>query len=182
MPETCERPRRLHPLTRLETHWGHFSPGLHNIAWQGDGYLVDPIALCGAFMNVAFEWRWASRHPDSLYFTVCGKWPWCDFKGHKDVIMPPLSPPQASLLLSHKEGVSSDLLFSLYVTHGMAWFKFLFLLWLVALSERDRNWIKSLLVMPFILLSKNLVKNTGHLKDVVYRAFDWEFAFKNVGF
>lgn len=67
MPETCERPRRLHPLTRLETHWGHFSPGLHNIAWQGDGYLVDPIALCGAFMNVAFEWRWASRHPDSLY-------------------------------------------------------------------------------------------------------------------
>lgn len=75
-------------------------------------------------MNVAFEWREASRHVDSLYLLYLGNRPDATSNSHNDVIMvPPPSSPSLSLflsflsenllLMSHKEGVSSDLLFTL---------------------------------------------------------------------
>lgn len=86
---------------------------------------MDPIALCEggrASMNVAFEWREASRHADSLYLLYLGNRPDATSNSHNDVIMVP-PPPQDSLslsilsenllLMSHKEGVSSKLLFTL---------------------------------------------------------------------
>lgn len=85
---------------------------------------MDPIALCeggSASMNVAFEWREASRHADSLYLLYLGNRPDATSNSHNDVIMvpPPFFPKPLSLLsenlllMSHKEGVSSDLLFTL---------------------------------------------------------------------
>lgn len=88
---------------------------------------MDPIALCeggSASMNVAFEWREASRHVDSLYLLYVGNRPDVTSNSHNDVIMPPHHHPSLKtfflsllsenlLLMSHKEGVSSDLLFIL---------------------------------------------------------------------
>lgn len=92
-----------------------------------EGYPVDPIALWeggSASMNVAFEWREASRHADSLYLLYLGNRPDATSNSHNDVIMVPPPPPPSlflsrsllsenPLLMSHKEGVSSDLLFTL---------------------------------------------------------------------
>lgn len=73
-------------------------------------------------MNVAFEWREASRHVDSLYLLYLGNGPDATSNSHNDVIMVPPRPPPPSflsenlLLMSHKEGVSADLLFILIFT------------------------------------------------------------------
>lgn len=112
-------------------------PGFTQHCVRREGYLVDPIALCeggSASMNVAFEWRETSRHVDSLYLLYVGNRPDATSNVHNDVIMvppsttttpppnPPLLPEDCSLLslfsenlllMSHKEGVSSDLLFIL---------------------------------------------------------------------
>lgn len=72
-------------------------------------------------MNVAFEWREASRHVDSLYLLYLGNGPDATSNSHNDVIMVPTPPlplsffflPENLLLMSHKEGVSADLLFIL---------------------------------------------------------------------
>lgn len=75
-------------------------------------------------MNVAFEWREASRHVDSLYLLYLGNRPDATSNSHNDVIMvPPSSQSSLSLsfltknllLMSHKEGVSSDVLFIITV-------------------------------------------------------------------
>lgn len=74
-------------------------------------------------MNVAFEWREASRHVDSLYLLYLGNRPDATSNSHNDVIMvPPSSQSSLSLsflaknllLMSHK-GVSSDVLFVITV-------------------------------------------------------------------
>lgn len=109
-------------------------PGFTQHCVRREGYLVDPIALCeggSASMNVAFEWRETSRHVDSLYLLYVGNRPDATSNVHNDVIMvpptttttqPPLLPEDCFLLsllsenlllMSHKEGVSSDLLFIL---------------------------------------------------------------------
>lgn len=84
-----------------------FWPGLHNIAWEGK-HPADPIALCeggSASMNVAFEWREASRHVDSLYLLYLGNGPDATSNSHNDVIMPP---PSLSLFFSLWELVAHE--------------------------------------------------------------------------
>lgn len=84
-------------LTRL----GHIEvifPGFTQHCVRREGYPVDPIALCeggSASMNVAFEWREASRHADSLYLLYLGNRPDATSNSHNDVIMvpPPLPKP-----------------------------------------------------------------------------------------
>ena len=83
-------------LTRL----GHIEvifPGFTQHCVRREGYPVDPIALCeggSASMNVAFEWREASRHAESLYLQYLGNRPDATSNSHNDVIMvpPPLLP------------------------------------------------------------------------------------------
>lgn len=71
-------------------------------------------------MNVAFEWREASRHVDSLYLLYLGNGPDATSNSHNDVIMGPTPPLPLSLSLSpslsfekkplwsHKGRVSDD--------------------------------------------------------------------------
>lgn len=81
-------------LTRL----GHIEvifPGFTQHCVRREGYPVDPIALYeggSASMNVAFEWREASRHADSLYLLYLGNRPDATSNSHNDVIMVPPQP------------------------------------------------------------------------------------------
>ena len=81
-------------LTRL----GHIEvifPGFTRHCVRREGYPVNPIALCeggSASMNVAFEWREASRHADSLYLLYLGNRPDATSNSHNDVIMVPPPP------------------------------------------------------------------------------------------
>lgn len=118
-------------LTRL----GHIEvifPGFTQHCVRREGYPVDPIALCeggSASMNVAFEWREASRHADSLYLLYLGNRPDATSNSHNDVIMvPPPLLPQASLspfweLVAH-ESQGRSLQWSVvypHITHGRTW-------------------------------------------------------------
>lgn len=150
------------PLTRLGTRWGHFPRVYTTLRDQEMGiwWIQLPSVRAGsAFMNVAFEWREASRHPDSLYFTVCGKWAWCDFKRPQRCYY---AIPQP--FLSHKEGVSTDLLFSHYITHGMVWTNScLYFSW--PISERQKlNYCDRFLLLYRLLYWENNVKNQEALK------------------
>lgn len=119
-------------LTRL----GHIEvifPGFTQHCVRREGYPVDPIALCeggSASMNVAFEWREASRHADSLYLLYLGNRPDATSNSHNDVIMVPPPPPSLFLslppsweLVAH-ESQGRSLQWSVvypHYTHGRTW-------------------------------------------------------------